>query len=90
MGQGELGEAMGIDPSIFVTLLNPLEAGGFLTRDRDPADRRSSNRGRPPRRTPVRRRPGGSRPRSRLSRDERMSLRPSVASAARQSDSVCA
>src|SRR5215213_3456697 len=40
MAQGELGQAMGTDPSILVTLLNPLEADGFLTRDRDPADRR--------------------------------------------------
>src|SRR5215210_404657 len=39
-GQRELGEAMGVDPSILVTLLNPLEAGGFVARERDPADRR--------------------------------------------------
>jgi DNA-binding MarR family transcriptional regulator len=39
-GQRELGEAMGVDPSVLVTLLNPLEAGGFVTRERDPADRR--------------------------------------------------
>jgi DNA-binding MarR family transcriptional regulator len=40
MGQRELGETMGVDPSILVTLLNPLEADGFLSRERDPADRR--------------------------------------------------
>jgi DNA-binding MarR family transcriptional regulator len=40
MGQGELGQAMGVDPSILVTLLNPLEADGFVSRQRDPADRR--------------------------------------------------
>jgi DNA-binding MarR family transcriptional regulator len=31
---------MGVDPSILVTLLNPLEEDGLLTRRRDPADRR--------------------------------------------------
>jgi DNA-binding MarR family transcriptional regulator len=40
MGQRELGQAMETDPSILVTLLNPLEADGFLARTRDPADRR--------------------------------------------------
>jgi DNA-binding MarR family transcriptional regulator len=40
MGQRELGQAMATDPSILVTLLNPLEAAGFLSRTRDPADRR--------------------------------------------------
>jgi DNA-binding MarR family transcriptional regulator len=40
MGQRELGETMGVDPSILVTLLNPLEADGFVSRKRDPADRR--------------------------------------------------
>ena len=40
MGQGELGQTMGVDPSILVTLLNPLEAEGFVSRERDPADRR--------------------------------------------------
>jgi DNA-binding MarR family transcriptional regulator len=39
-GQSELGHTMGIDPSILVTLLNPLEADGFVSRRRDPADRR--------------------------------------------------
>jgi DNA-binding MarR family transcriptional regulator len=38
--QRELGAVMDVDPSILVTLLNPLEADGHLTRDRDPADRR--------------------------------------------------
>ena len=40
MGQRELGETMGIDPSILVTMLNPLEEGGYLARRRDPTDRR--------------------------------------------------
>src|SRR4051794_19733771 len=40
MGQRDLGQAMATDPSILVTLLNPLEADGFLTRNRDSADRR--------------------------------------------------
>jgi DNA-binding MarR family transcriptional regulator len=40
MGQRELGETMGIDPSILVTMLNPLEESGFVTRRRDAADRR--------------------------------------------------
>jgi len=40
MGQRELGHAMEIDPSILVTLLNPLEAGGLLSRRRDELDRR--------------------------------------------------
>jgi DNA-binding MarR family transcriptional regulator len=40
MGQRELGQTMGVDPSILVTLLNPLEADGFVSRERDPGDRR--------------------------------------------------
>ena len=40
LGQQALGEAMGVDPSVLVTLLNPLEEDGLLTRRRDPADRR--------------------------------------------------
>ena len=40
MGQRDLGQAMTTDPSILVTLLNPLEADGFVTRSRDSADRR--------------------------------------------------
>jgi DNA-binding MarR family transcriptional regulator len=40
MGQRELGETMGVDPSILVTLLNPLEVDGFVSRERDLADRR--------------------------------------------------
>ena len=40
MGQGELGQAMSVAPSVLVTLLNPLEADGDVSRDRDPADRR--------------------------------------------------
>jgi DNA-binding HxlR family transcriptional regulator len=30
----------GVDPSILVTLLNPLEAAGLVSRERDPSDRR--------------------------------------------------
>jgi DNA-binding MarR family transcriptional regulator len=40
MGQQELGQAMETDPSIMVTLLNPLETDGLLSRRRDTADRR--------------------------------------------------
>jgi DNA-binding MarR family transcriptional regulator len=40
MTQRELGALMDVDPSILVTLLNPLEANGYISRDRDPADRR--------------------------------------------------
>src|SRR4051812_29631474 len=40
MGQRELGQAMATDPSILVTLLNPIEANGFVARNRDRAERR--------------------------------------------------
>jgi DNA-binding MarR family transcriptional regulator len=40
MGQSELGHAMGVDPSVLVTLLNPLEADGLVSRERDQCDRR--------------------------------------------------
>jgi DNA-binding MarR family transcriptional regulator len=40
MSQRDLGAVMGIDPSILVTLLNPLEADGYLSRQRDETDRR--------------------------------------------------
>src|SRR5215217_563056 len=40
LAQRELQQTMGIDPSILVTLLNPLEADGLVTRERDPDDRR--------------------------------------------------
>lgn len=40
MTQRELGVVMDVDPSILVTLLNPLEADGYLSRQRDPTDRR--------------------------------------------------
>ncbi len=40
MTQGQLGTLMSIAPSILVGLLNPLEADGRITRERDPADRR--------------------------------------------------
>src|SRR3954471_10836066 len=38
--QRELMQTMGVDPSILVTLLNPLEADGLVARERDPDDRR--------------------------------------------------
>src|SRR4051794_9071768 len=40
MAQSELIQEMEIDPSILVTLLNPLEADGYVARKRDPEDRR--------------------------------------------------
>src|SRR5579875_593480 len=40
MGQTDLGQTMGTDPSILVTMLNPLEADSLIARERDPADRR--------------------------------------------------
>jgi DNA-binding MarR family transcriptional regulator len=40
MGQRELGAMVGADPSILVTMLNPLEADGLISRDRDAEDRR--------------------------------------------------
>jgi DNA-binding MarR family transcriptional regulator len=40
MTQRALGLLMNVDPSILVTLLNPLEADGYLSRKRDPGDRR--------------------------------------------------
>src|SRR4051795_8906574 len=38
--QRELGTLMHVDASILVNLLNPLEADGYLSRERDGADRR--------------------------------------------------
>ena len=40
MSQRELGETVGVDPCILVTLLNPLGADGFVSRERGPVDRR--------------------------------------------------
>jgi DNA-binding MarR family transcriptional regulator len=40
LGQSELGAALETDPSILVTMLNPLEDRGWLQRERDPVDRR--------------------------------------------------
>ena len=40
LAQRELMQQMNVDPSILVTLLNPLEAHGLVSRERDPADRR--------------------------------------------------
>jgi DNA-binding MarR family transcriptional regulator len=40
LAQRELMQTMGVDPSILVTLLNPLEGYGLVTRERDPGDRR--------------------------------------------------
>jgi DNA-binding MarR family transcriptional regulator len=39
-GQRELGTMMGTDPSILVTMLNPLEAEHLVSRERDEHDRR--------------------------------------------------
>ena len=39
-GQRELGSMMGTDPSVLVTMLNPLEDEGFVSRERDAQDRR--------------------------------------------------
>jgi DNA-binding MarR family transcriptional regulator len=43
MTQRELGGAMGVDPSILVGLLNPLEEEGLISRERDAGDRRRHN-----------------------------------------------
>src|SRR5215212_5920286 len=40
LAQRDLIEEMGVAASVLVTLLNPLEADGLVTRERDPADRR--------------------------------------------------
>jgi DNA-binding MarR family transcriptional regulator len=40
IGQRELGDILGIHHGVLVTFLNPLEADGYISRDRDPADRR--------------------------------------------------
>jgi DNA-binding MarR family transcriptional regulator len=40
LAQRELAQTMDVDPSILVTLLNPLEADGLVARQRDPGDRR--------------------------------------------------
>jgi DNA-binding MarR family transcriptional regulator len=40
LAQRELMQEMDVDPSILVTLLNPLEGDGLVTRERDPSDRR--------------------------------------------------
>jgi DNA-binding MarR family transcriptional regulator len=40
VGQRELGELMEIDPSVLVTLLNPLEERGLVARTRSTFDRR--------------------------------------------------
>ena len=40
IGQRELAELMGIDHSVLVNLLNPLEDERLIKRERDPADRR--------------------------------------------------
>src|SRR5829696_10114824 len=40
LAQRELIQEMGVAPSILVILLNPLEAAGLVTRERDPEDRR--------------------------------------------------
>ena len=40
LSQRDLNDRMGLDPSLVVALLNPLESDGYVSRDRDPADRR--------------------------------------------------
>jgi len=40
IGQRELGQVIDIDHSILVTMLNPLEEDGYISRDRDSSDRR--------------------------------------------------
>ena len=40
IGQRELGDILGIHHSVLVTFLNPLEADGYISRDRNAADRR--------------------------------------------------
>ena len=40
VGQSELGQMVNTDPSILVTMLNPLEGAGLVARERDPHDRR--------------------------------------------------
>src|SRR5215217_6870648 len=40
LAQSDLGREMGVAASSLVTLLNPLEAEGLVTRERDPGDRR--------------------------------------------------
>jgi DNA-binding MarR family transcriptional regulator len=40
LAQRELVDEIGVAASILVTLLNPLEANGFVARERDPDDRR--------------------------------------------------
>jgi DNA-binding MarR family transcriptional regulator len=40
LAQRELMQEMAVDPSILVTLLNPLETEGLVARERDPSDRR--------------------------------------------------
>ena len=39
-GQSDLGAAVGTDPSVLVTWLNPLETEGLISRTRDASDRR--------------------------------------------------
>src|SRR3954451_6049261 len=40
LSQRELGTLMDVDPSVLVGLLNPLQADGYLLRERDVDDRR--------------------------------------------------
>jgi DNA-binding MarR family transcriptional regulator len=40
LGQADLGSLTGTDPSILVTMLNPLEDDGLISRERDSGDRR--------------------------------------------------
>jgi DNA-binding MarR family transcriptional regulator len=40
IGQSELAATVGTDPSVLVTMLNPLEDDRLISRERDPSDRR--------------------------------------------------
>jgi DNA-binding MarR family transcriptional regulator len=40
MSQTEIGQTMKLDKSVIVSLLNPLETSGFVSRERDTTDRR--------------------------------------------------
>lgn len=41
--QAEIGRRLGIDPSDMVAILNDLERAGYVSRERDPGDRRRNS-----------------------------------------------
>jgi DNA-binding MarR family transcriptional regulator len=43
--QADIGRRLGIDPSDMVAILNDLEGQGYVSRDRDPSDRRRNSVG---------------------------------------------